>query len=258
VPFEQAQVEMERVVTPVAPAGAPWSNALDMGRYLIAELNQGISADGMRVVSSENLAITWEPQVPVDATAAYGLGWFVDNYKGQLMLHHGGNTFGFTSDLAFLPEAGIGISVLTNGRATNAFNDGVRFRLFELLFEQPLAYDAQADFENAQMREAISGIVADALPVEADAVAPFLGSYSNPALGTLALLWENESLFADTGEFRMEVRALPAEDGSDVSEYVIYAAPMTGLPLRLEIGGDAQPQVILGTGIDEYLFTWLE
>lgn len=258
VPFEQAQVEMERVVKPVAPAGAPWSNALDMGRYLITELNQGVSPDGTRVVSAENLAVTWEPQVPVDANAAYGLGWFVDNYKGQLMLHHGGNTFGFTSDLAFLPESGIGISILTNGRVTNAFNHAVRFRLFELLFDQPLEYDAQADFENNQIRKSVAGIVADALPVEADAVASFLGSYSHPALGTLALLWEDGMLVADTGEFRMEVRALPAKDGSGISEYVIYAAPMTGLPLRLKINADGQPQAILGTGVDEYTFTWLE
>lgn len=257
-PYEQIPVDRERIVTPVAPAGAPWSNALEMGRYLITELNRGLSPDGARVVSAENLAVTWEPQVPVDANASYGLGWFVDSYKGQLMIHHGGNTLGFTSDLAFLPDVGIGISVLTNGRATSAFNDAVRFRLLELLFEQPMEYDVQADFGNASVREMITGPVLDAVPADADTVAPFLGSYHSPELGSLELVWENETLLFDSGEFRSEIRARMADGGDDVAGYVVFDAPMTGLSLCLEVGGGGQPEVIFGSGVDEYTFTRAE
>ena len=67
------------------------------------------------------LITDWEPQVPVTATTDYGLGWFAQDYRGLTLVNHGGNTFGFASDLAFLPERGPGFVVLTNGQATNAF-----------------------------------------------------------------------------------------------------------------------------------------
>jgi CubicO group peptidase (beta-lactamase class C family) len=129
-------VSHERTLIPLAPAGGSWSNARDMARYLITELNEGVSLDGVRVVSAENLGSPG-PQVPVDAVSSYGLGWFVDKYKGLQLLHHGGNTLGFTTDLAFLPQADLGIVVLANARASDHFNQAVRFRLFELAFEQP-------------------------------------------------------------------------------------------------------------------------
>ena len=273
VPYELAPLSMERVVVPVAPAGAHWSNVLDMARYLLTELGEGVAPDGTRVVSSENLAETWEPQVPVDANASYGLGWFVDEYKGQRVIHHGGNTFGFTSDLAFLPDAGIGITILTNGRASDALNQAVRFRLLELLFEQPMEYDAQADFLNQTVRGMVAEPVAEAMPVDAEAVEPFLGRYENEELGELEMVWADEKLFFDVGEFSMEVRALPAQEEtpegnaaeatatpSDASatDYVIYGPPMTGIPLRLEMGEDGQSLVIFGMGVDEYTFTRVE
>ena len=273
VPYELAPLSMERVVVPVAPAGAHWSNVLDMARYLLTELDEGVAPDGTRVVSSENLAETWEPQVPVDANASYGLGWFVDEYKGQRVIHHGGNTFGFTSDLAFLPDAGIGITILTNGRASDALNQAVRFRLLELLFEQPMEYDAQADFLNQTVRGIVAEPVAEAMPVDAEAVEPFLGRYENDELGELEMVWADEKLFFDVGEFSMEVRALPAQEETpegnaaeatatpshaSATDYVIYGPPMTGIPLRLEMGEDGQSLVIFGMGVDEYTFTRVE
>jgi CubicO group peptidase (beta-lactamase class C family) len=268
-PYELMPLEDERVVLPVAPAGAHWSNVMDMGRYLLTELNRGVAPDGTRVVSEENLAETWVPQVPVSAESSYGLGWFVDQYKGQPMMQHGGNTLGFSSDLAFLPEVGVGITVISNGRVTDAFNQAVRFRLLEMLFAQPMEFDAQADFIHESIRESMMEAVEDTLPIDEAAVRPFLDNYSNSELGELALELEDGALYADVGEFRMEVRSLaPDEEAGDEeageagansqpgeNEYVIFDAPFAGLPLQLERAEDEQPQVRLGQGVNEYLFT---
>jgi hypothetical protein len=238
-----------------------------MGRYLITELDRGIAPDGTRVVSEENLAETWVPQVPVSAESSYGLGWFVDQYKGQPMMQHGGNTLGYSSALAFLPEIGVGISIISNGRVTEAFNEAVRYRLLELIFAQPMEFDAQADFMNDSIRKMMVAGAEDTQSVDEAAVAPFLGTYRNPELGELVLEWEEDALYADVGEFRMEVRAQAAdeetaEEGADSqpgdNEYVIFDAPFTGLPLQLEQEDDEQPQVRLGEGVDEYLFTLSE
>ncbi|HZA22257.1 MAG TPA: serine hydrolase, partial [Dehalococcoidia bacterium] len=54
---------LEETLTPVAPAGGSWSNVQDLARYLITQLNQGVAPDGKRVVSADNLKLTWQPQV---------------------------------------------------------------------------------------------------------------------------------------------------------------------------------------------------
>src|SRR5690606_24038853 len=53
----------EAWVEVIAPAGGLWSNVEDMGRYVITALNQGVTPEGERIVSEENLMVTWMPQV---------------------------------------------------------------------------------------------------------------------------------------------------------------------------------------------------
>ncbi|MBN1965845.1 MAG: beta-lactamase family protein, partial [Anaerolineae bacterium] len=132
-------------LAPLAPAGALWSNAEDMARYMIMLMNDGVTADGTHVVSSENLHHLWEPQVPINAEASYGLGWIVGSSKGLYTLSHGGNTLGETSEFAFLPDVGIGVIVLSNEQGS-LLNGPVAARLFELLYEQEPEADAQAEF----------------------------------------------------------------------------------------------------------------
>ena len=136
-----------------------------------------------------------------------------------------------------------------------------------------MEYDAQADFLNQTVRGMVAEPVAEAMPVDAEAVEPFLGRYENEELGELEMVWADEKLFFDVGEFSMEVRALPAQEEtpegnaaeatatpSDASatDYVIYGPPMTGIPLRLEMAEDGQSLVIFGMGVDEYTFTRVE
>ena len=34
---------------------------------------------------------------------AYGLGWFLQDYRGKVLVHHGGNVDGFTALVAMMP-----------------------------------------------------------------------------------------------------------------------------------------------------------
>lgn len=176
----------EELLLPIAPAGASWSNASDMARYLITEINQGVSPDGKRVVSAKNLQVTWQPQVPISNEMSYGLGWFVGNYKGLPLLEHGGNTLGFTTDLAFLPTAKLGIVVITNAQGSTVFNQAVRYRLFELVYELPKEHDTQFQYGLTQLSQMIAGRNEGLQETpDASALAPYLGSFSNDALGTI-------------------------------------------------------------------------
>ena len=72
--YHPIPLHLEGFLTPIAPAGAMWSNVQDLGRYLITVLDQGVVSSGQKVVSAKNLKLTWEPQVPISTDVDYGLG----------------------------------------------------------------------------------------------------------------------------------------------------------------------------------------
>jgi CubicO group peptidase (beta-lactamase class C family) len=251
--YEPLPLTLEQTLVPVAPAGLAWSNAQDMAQYLITLLNRGAAADGTRVVSEANLLETWEPQVDVSATSAYGLGWFVDAYKGVPVIHHGGNTLGFTTDLAFLPDHGIGIVVMSNGQLANILTEGIRARLLELLYEQPMEYDATIDFAMEQGETAFAELQDSFTELDAEAVEPYLGTLTNEALGEATLTLEDGVLMFDVGEFRVALQPTTNDEGE--VRYTMAAPPLTGVPLELALEGD-MATLILDIGTDVYTFTW--
>lgn len=259
----------ERFVGPIAPSGGVWSNVDDLITYLQMELERGVAPDGTRVVSAENLGETWESQIAVSAESSYGLGWFVDQYKGLPLIQHGGNTLGFTSDAAFLPGAGLGIVVLANGQASNLFNEAVRFRALELIFEQEAEYDEVVDaaLEEVSATPVAASPTPVASPIAAgidgtpaamtNAVDPadvsrFEGTYANDALGTIELRLENDVLTLDAGEFEVEIRAATGQLAESAA-YVVFDPPLAGVPINLDESGDGLV-VVIGTGVTEYAF----
>ncbi len=249
-------LSFESFVTPVAPAGALWSNVLDMGRYLITELNAGVASDGVRVVSAENLGVTWEPQIAITADASYGLGWIIDDYHGLRMLHHGGNTLGFTSDLAFLPEVDLGISVLTN-QAGSSLNQLVRFRLLELLFAQEPEFDELIQVALDRGEEQLAELKAQMRDsVDPEAVAPYVGVYTNDALGEIIIALSDDGVLTlDAGEFQLEL--LPRVKDEEVVGYLSVTVGL-GAEFQFEEDDDGNLTVTLGAGVVEYVFKKVE
>jgi CubicO group peptidase (beta-lactamase class C family) len=198
-------VETEGALLPVAPAGAHWSTGADMARFLQAILSL---AEPGGIVSPESFAHLTTPQVPVSAIMAYGLGWFVEDWRGQRLIHHGGNTFGFTSELALLPDAGAGIVILTNAGRANDFVQAVRARFLELLFDLPQTHHAGALIarDGAECRAAEW---AGAPPVEAAMAMAAEGRYRSDVLGEVSLRRDGDRLIFDIGEMAGEVRTDP-------------------------------------------------
>jgi len=239
-------VDTERVLLPMAPAGAVWSNVEDMARYLITELNEGVSPDGERVVSAENLAVTWEPQVAISADMSYGLGWMIGEYNGLRMIEHGGNTLGFSSELAFLPDVGVGISVLSNQQGA-IVNSAVRYRLFELLFGQDAEYDAQL----TALLESSGSSGVEYVSADEDAVTDYTGRYHNDDLGEVFVGYSDGKLMLNAGEFQTELRM--ADSSSDEGAFVTYDPPLAGLPIQFR-EEDGTMVMVIGFGVVEYTF----
>lgn len=250
----------------VAPSGALWSSANEMARYVQTELSGGISPDGIRVVSTENLehtrlpgvAVNVPPEAPPDIAAFaghYGLGWVVGAYRGQRAIWHSGGTLGFTSLVTFLPEANLGIVVLTNAQAATAgpMTYTATFRLFELLFDQPATFDAgQAPGLDAAA-QARADFLARLGLTDPATVTPYLGWYANPDLGAARLALQDGALFFDVGSFRTELRPL-LDDAGTIVGYVPLDPPLGGFPpqmtLNLEHDANDQPTIVLTAPVD--------
>jgi hypothetical protein len=259
----------QRFVTAVAPAGALWSNAREMARYVQTELAGGVAPDGTRVVSTENLERTWtsrvmippdpnQPPLASEAAQAYGMGWVIGAYKGQPLVSHSGGTFGYGAEVAFLPEADLGIVILTNDAATGEmFGIVVQYRLLEMLFDQPSEIDPL-------LTQLLAG-GPEAPPlgqVDPAAVTPYLGRYTNPALGDVDLKLEDGRLIFDAGDVRSELQP-QVDQAGQVTAYVFVDPPLAGTPapLTMRQGDDGRPEIVLTVEDEDsvtYVFTLLE
>lgn len=254
--YEPIPLSLEETLIPIAPAGLAWSNVTDMAKYLQTQLALGIAPDGTRVISEENLLETWEPQVAVDATTGYGLGWFVGEYKGLREVSHGGNTFGFTSDLAFLPDEGIGIVVLANGQGTNLFNEGVRIRLWELLFGQPMEHDAEIERAVKDASGTVEEIIAGLDAVPARVAAEVEGTYTSETLGQVEVRVEAGELVLDAGEFTTKLVIASNATTADSATLVAFEAPFAGTPLVFRGMQVGERTIEIDLGTDQYVFDY--
>jgi CubicO group peptidase (beta-lactamase class C family) len=127
-------ISMEMLVYSVAPAGAVWSTAPDLARYVLMELANGRLPGGEPLISEEALLERRRPGIKIDDKNSYGLGLIISNESGLRVIHHGGNTLGFSSDMYFLPDSGLGAVVLTNAYGAIEFLAAIRQKIRELVF----------------------------------------------------------------------------------------------------------------------------
>jgi hypothetical protein len=124
---ERRQVPFRNIDT-VGPAGSINSNVVDMANWLRLNLNKGKFGD-KQVVSEEVITEMQSRQMPLVTAAmmfpmldthpevgqaSYGMGWFIQNYRGTKWVHHGGAIDGFIAQVSMLPQKNIGVVCLSN------------------------------------------------------------------------------------------------------------------------------------------------
>jgi len=102
-----------RDILEVAPAGSINSSSNDMAKWLQFVLSRGV-VGSKRLISEEAFGEWIEPQNSITANMSYGLGWFIEKWNGETIVHHGGNIDGFNSLVAMIPEKKLGFVLLTN------------------------------------------------------------------------------------------------------------------------------------------------
>lgn len=106
------------------PAGSfTRSTAEDLGKYLIALLNEG-EYGGVKVLSTKSITEMWSPNISFpgltreeggdDKPIHYGLGWMISEIEGRKIVHHGGST-GKMSSMSMIDLTNrIAVTVLAN------------------------------------------------------------------------------------------------------------------------------------------------
>ncbi|MEE4256460.1 MAG: serine hydrolase [Bacteroidales bacterium] len=140
----------------VAPAGAIISSVNDISKWLIFNMNRGITADGDTLLSAGRFDEMWAAVNPQGVSSwsmqqwpsthfkAYGLGWAMFDYHGRKVLGHGGGYDGFISNTTFVPEDELGMVFLTNKNTSLYYP--LKFKTLDVMLDAGLDTDWSKDF----------------------------------------------------------------------------------------------------------------
>lgn len=103
----------------MGPAGLVHANAGDVLAFAAMHLRGGRTVGGERVLSPESVEAMTGHSVdlpePDTLGDSWGLGWIRYGWGGHRLVGHDGNTIGQSAFLRLLPEAGLAVTLLTNG-----------------------------------------------------------------------------------------------------------------------------------------------
>lgn len=238
----------------IGPAGAINSSAKDMANYLLFQLGDG-SWKGDSLVSAANLDEMHSVQMngtpyfwKLDeiSEANYGLGWFVDVYRGKRMVSHGGNTLGFSTLMTLLPEEDFGVILISN-----ANSNFMIYALTYAILDRVLGVEG-TDW-SVKMQETVGGVFAQmAAGMQAKEEArvkdttpskpleELAGTYSAPAFGTLTLQAVNGMLMGTLNEYQ----AVFNHYHYDTFDFIL---PLMGvnIPATFQYGEDGKVEGVL-------------
>jgi len=128
-PYREKEGKLERIpfrsLTNMGPAGSINSSVNEMSRWVLVHLNGGklkdqqiINPQTLQDMHLAHMPTGETPEIPEVTPANYGMGWFVDSYRGHGRIHHGGNIDGFSAMVSMLPQERVGFVALANKNAT--------------------------------------------------------------------------------------------------------------------------------------------
>ncbi len=217
-----------RDIDDIGPAGSINSTATDMARWVRFQLDDGVvpngasggsgdakAAPGKRLISHAAMREMHSPQMLIPITeeaqklnpwshfSAYGFGWFLLDYRGIEIIHHGGNIDGFSAEVDLVPEQRLGIVILTNMNGT-ALRDALPYAIYDRFLgvkdgkdwsaaylEERQRMLARADSLKAKVEAAHVKGTKPSLPLE-----KYAGAYADSLYGPLTITVENGHLVA--------------------------------------------------------------
>src|SRR4051794_27611796 len=106
------------------PAGLIHATAREALAFAQLHLADGVAPDGTHVISADSAQAMRVPQIAVPDThtlgSHWGLGWILMTWSGREVYGHDGGTIGQSAFMRIVPDAGVGVCLLTNGGHTQA------------------------------------------------------------------------------------------------------------------------------------------
>lgn len=247
-----AAMDLNYAIVAARPAGGVWTSTRDMSRYVLMELAKGRRPDGKPIVSEANHAARYQPQILVGEDTSYGLAVFTSTRLGVQVVQHGGDLLGYHSNMFWLPELGIGATILTNSDSGVLLRGPFQRKLMELLFDgKPEADEAlrlAAVDRNARIRKERERLV---IPPEPAAVSQLAAGYSNGSLGQIAVRRQGSDLVFDFGEWKSRMATRRNDDGS--TSFITIDPGVGGFDFVVD-ARDGRPSLVMRTAQQEYRF----
>lgn len=153
-----------RDIDNAGPAGSINSNAIEMAQWVRLQLGRGNfggkalisprSADEMHqaqtVIRTDSASRASNPDTHLQA---YGLGWFLEDYRGRMVVHHGGNVDGFSALVGMLPEDRFGVVILTSQNGSG-LPGAILHRVFDHQLGAPMKDWAGDGFKRLEAQRA--------------------------------------------------------------------------------------------------------
>ena len=107
---------IDNSVDVLAPSGGLKSSVNDMIQYMITEAQQGITAQGHRLVSEANMVVRQTLSTGVAADNDYGLGLEIKTLNNDMRyVGHAGSYDNFNSLISIYPDQKVSVVLLVNG-----------------------------------------------------------------------------------------------------------------------------------------------
>ncbi|MEO8703833.1 MAG: serine hydrolase domain-containing protein [Kofleriaceae bacterium] len=243
---------MNNAVIPVRPAGGVWSTVRDMLKYVQMELSEGKTPDGKQYIARDTLMARRAPQVAIGQDAAYGMGLVVSTRGNITVIDHGGDIFGFHSDMIWLPEHDTGAVIIVNGDNGGPIRSAFKRKLIEVLFDgKPEADTDIATTAKLVVEQRAVARKQIEVPANAEAVKGLAAKYSNDKAGEIAVKKTGPKIVFDFGEVALE---MATKQNPDKTVSFVSIDPGLG-GLELVPGTkDGKKTLVLRDAQHEYVF----
>ena len=204
----------------IAPAGAVWSNANDIAKWINFILGN-TTVDGKQLLKPATYQALLSPQaiVPrgdfyptVSLTkphwTTYGFGWFQHDYRGEMVNFHTGSLDGRTAIIGLIPDKKMGIYIFGN-----VDHAEVRHALMYKAFDMFAFGDSNGRDWSKEMKTLYDGLAAQQKKQAEDlkarrkpdtkpslALAAYAGKYSDPFYGEIEVTFTDGKLQLNIGK----------------------------------------------------------
>ncbi len=258
IPFIKSDREdmAKGIGAPYGPAGSIMSTVNDMLKWVQFNLNNGkvgdkqlISEAAMKEMHKANMLMSEPLLMPCKEMDffSYGMGWFVETYRGHVMVEHGGNINGFSALVTMIPDQKLGVVTLTN------FNDS--FDTYATTYEIiDRVLGAKGGDWNKRWRDFVAqvfGSIPEQLkgmnPPKIEGTKPthdladYAGTYRNATYGDIVIENKNGRLFFTYNKKTSELDHYHYDTFQINDVFALF----NGMTLRFDTGNDGKIGEIL-------------